>query len=90
MDEYIKREDALNALLDEMVGTGYQSRAMGAIKFIPAFDVVPKSEVVKIFEEIDSMIFGTIIPDDCAIISIASLAEIKKKYTGANDEKEKA
>lgn len=41
-----------------------------------------KKEVSReIFAEIDSMIFGTIIPDDCAIISIARLAELKKKYT---------
>jgi hypothetical protein len=40
----------------------------------------------EIFEEIDRMIFGTIIPNDCAIISIAQLAELKKKYTeGAAD-----
>lgn len=61
-----------------------QSTILGVVSTIenmPTADVVPKSEVAKIFEEIDSMIFGTIIPDDCAIISIASLAELKKKYT---------
>jgi hypothetical protein len=42
-----------------------------------------KAEVVReIFAEIDTMIFGSIIPNDCAIISIAKLAELKKKYTG--------
>ena len=41
-----------------------------------------KAEVAReIFEEIDEIIFGTIIPNDCAIISIAKLAELKKKYT---------
>ena len=41
-----------------------------------------KADVAReIFEEIDTMIFGTIIPDDCAIISIATLAKLKKKYT---------
>ena len=35
----------------------------------------------EIFEEIDTMIFGSIIPNDCAIIGIAKLAELKKKYT---------
>jgi hypothetical protein len=41
-----------------------------------------KSEVAReIFEEIDRIIFGTIIPNDCAIISIANLAELKNKYT---------
>ena len=34
----------------------------------------------EIFEEIETMIFGTIIPNDCAIISTAKLAELKKKY----------
>lgn len=41
-----------------------------------------KQEIAReIFEEIDTMIFGTILPNDCAIISIAKLAELKKKYT---------
>ncbi len=41
-----------------------------------------EAEVAReIFEEIDAIIFGTIIPNDCAIISIAKLAELKKKYT---------
>jgi chromosome segregation ATPase len=35
----------------------------------------------EIFAEIDTMLFGSIIPNDCAIISIAKLAELKKKYT---------
>ena len=46
-----------------------------------------KAEVAReIFEEIDRMIFGTIIPNDCAIISIAQLAERKKKYTEGKSE----
>ena len=35
----------------------------------------------EIFEDIDRMIFGTVIPNECAIISTAQLAELKKKYT---------
>ena len=35
----------------------------------------------EVFEEIDTMIFGSIIPNDCAIISTKKLAELKKKYT---------
>ena len=51
-------------------------------KYLATADVAPKSEVAReIFEEIDTMIFGAIIPNDCAIISIAKLAELKKKYT---------
>ena len=47
-------------------------------------DVAPRADTAReIFEEIDTMIFGTIIPNDCAIISIAKLAELKKKYTEA-------
>jgi hypothetical protein len=45
MDEYIKREDALDAVLFALVGTGYQSRAIYAIRDIATADVVPKSEV---------------------------------------------
>jgi hypothetical protein len=47
MDEYIKREDALDAVLFALVGTGYQSRAIDAIRDIPSADVVPKSEVAR-------------------------------------------
>ena len=48
----------------------------------PTAEVAPRADVAReIFEEIDTMMFGTIIPNDCAIISIAKLAELKKKYT---------
>lgn len=40
MAEYIKREDALDTLRYEMSGTGYQSRAISAVKYIPAANVV--------------------------------------------------
>jgi hypothetical protein len=57
MDEYIKREDALDAVLFALVGTGYQSRAIYAIRDVPTADVAPRAEVVnkiccKIEEEI--------------------------------------
>ena len=42
--EYIERGAALDTLLFEMSGTGYQSRAMDAVRFVPAADVV---EVVR-------------------------------------------
>lgn len=48
MDEYIKREDALDAVLFALVGTGYQSQAIYAIRDIPTADVAPKSEVDKV------------------------------------------
>ena len=44
MSEFIKREDALDAVLFALVGTGYQSNAIYAIKDVPSADVV---EVVR-------------------------------------------
>ena len=44
MPEYIEREAAEKELMYAMVGTGYQSRAIDAIKFVPTADVV---EVVR-------------------------------------------
>lgn len=41
---YIKREDALDAVLFALVGTGYQSNAIDAIRDVPTADVV---EVVR-------------------------------------------
>jgi hypothetical protein len=35
MEEYIKREDALDAVLFALSGTGYQSRAITAIRNVP-------------------------------------------------------
>ena len=37
---YIKREDALDAVLFALVGTGHQSKAIYAIKDVPTADVV--------------------------------------------------
>ena len=86
MDEYIKREDALDAVLFALVGTGYQSRAIYAIRDVPTADVAPKSEVAReIFEEIDKE-YG----ENCGAYRIDDLtygqlwdflAELKKKYT---------
>ena len=39
MAEYISRKEALDALLDGMAMTGYQSRAMDCVRFIPVADV---------------------------------------------------
>ena len=44
MNEYIKREDALDAILFSLVGTGHQGIAIRAVKDVPAADVV---EVVR-------------------------------------------
>ena len=40
MAEYIKREDALDAVLFSLVGTGHQSQAIYAIRDVPTADVV--------------------------------------------------
>lgn len=53
MDEYIKRTDAYNAILDELVGTGYQSGALRAIEFIPTADVVPRAELAEALATIE-------------------------------------
>ena len=42
--EYIEREAVLDELLYAMSGTGFQSRAMDAVHFVPAANVV---EVVR-------------------------------------------
>ena len=41
MAEYIEKEAALDSLLFEMCGTGYQSRAMSAVEKLPAASVAP-------------------------------------------------
>lgn len=45
-----------------------------------------KNLAMEIFEEIDRIIFGHIIPNDCAIISLVELAKLKKKYTEGGDQ----
>lgn len=81
MDEYIKREDALDAVLFALVGTGYQSKAIYAIRELPTADVVPKSEVIAIFDELESIIdlVGAMVGLDIRLYG--SYAELKKKYT---------
>ena len=39
MARYIDADDTLDTMLDVMVGTGYQSRAMDVIKYAPTADV---------------------------------------------------
>ena len=39
--EYIERESTYNDMLNEMCGTGYQSRALSVINYAPAADVAP-------------------------------------------------
>lgn len=84
MDEYIKRTDAYNAILDELVGTGYQSGALRAIEFIPTADVVPRAEIAReIFEEIEQHIKDVGFSSFAERFEFADfIAELKKKYTG--------
>ena len=62
INEYIDREKALDAVLFALVGTGYQSRAISAIQDIPTADVVPKSEVDRLTNILDSyaLQYGTV------------------------------
>ena len=83
MDEYIKRQDAYNAILDELVGTGYQSGALRAIEFIPTADVAPKSEVAReIFEEIEELRLEFLTGKITGADLVVKLFLLKKKYTG--------
>lgn len=50
MAEYIEREAAEKELMYAMVWTGYQSRAIDAIRFIPTADVVEVRHGKWIFE----------------------------------------
>ena len=82
MDEYIKREDALDAVLFALVGTGHQSSAIYAIRDVPTADVAPKSEVAgEIFEEIDELIFQHGRGDLADKYFYLAMDELKKKYT---------
>ena len=54
MDEYIKREYALDAVLFALAGTGLQSTAIYAIRDVPTADVVPKSEYDAVVSAVDN------------------------------------
>ncbi len=61
MDEYIKKEEALDAVLFALVGTGYQSRALDAVRCVPTADVAPRAEVAnKICCEIEEEIVAAL------------------------------
>lgn len=92
MDEYIKREDALDAVLFAMVGTGYQSRAIYAIRNVPAADVAPIAEIAEwIFDEIEGALADNYCGDYEAEYPTPHYSEelseyiavLKNKYTGA-------
>ena len=56
MDEYIKREDALDAVLFALVGTGHQSRAISAIRDVPTADVVPRERFDRVFGNLKAVL----------------------------------
>lgn len=56
MDEYIKREDALDAVLFALVGTGYQSTAIYAIRDVQTADVVPRAEVDELVHKLECLL----------------------------------
>ena len=69
MGEYIKREDALDAVLFALVGTGYQSRATDAIRYIPTADVAPRAEWISVEERMPKnfesvLVLATRLEDD--------------------------
>ena len=89
MDEYINREDALDAVLFALAGTGHQSRAINGIKYLPIADVVPRAEVAReIFEEIEKnadFLFDGF--RNIVVLTEKDFEKLKKKYTeGGNQE----
>lgn len=53
-----------------------------AIDRLPTADVVPRTVIAEIFEEIDASTKYFHIPDGCAIVSLKKIAELKEKYLG--------
>lgn len=82
MSEYIEREAAIEMIkndLPEQVRY-YRQDAIECLECMPTADVVPKSEVEKIFAEIESIIRKH--DERPKYQLILDLAELKKKYTG--------
>jgi hypothetical protein len=76
MRRYIDADKLLRNLPDDLP---YKASVKRVLIQAPEADVVPKSEVEKIFEEIEKhLIFNTY---GIATISDKTLAELKKKYT---------
>lgn len=91
MDEYIKREDALDALMFEPEGSGYQSRARDVIRLLPTADVAPRAEVAReIFWEIDKLLLRIITDDEEGTqfigVDMQKYYALKKKYTATTAE----
>ena len=87
MDEYIKREEALKIIDNYAKAVNADGKVVvDAIRDIigiitPTADVVPKSEVLEIISEIDSMISLVSAMIGLDIIAFGKYAELKKKYT---------
>lgn len=61
MDEYIKREDAIKMIENDLPEVVYYRKedAIACLECLPTVDVVPRAEVDKIFKEIETMVFST-------------------------------
>ena len=83
MDEYIKKSDAVKVVIEHPYRLAFQTgQTVTAIKELPAADVVPKSEVEKIFREFDNMIELVSAMTGLDVIAYGGkFAELKKKYT---------
>lgn len=84
MDEYIKREDALDAVLFALVGTGYQSRAIYAVKDVPTADVVPRADFAD-QKAMGDMCAEVIARQDKEIESLRDEANRYKRYYFRHD-----
>ena len=85
MDEYIKREDALDAVLFALVGTGYQSRAILAVRDVPTADVVPRAEVeatIHKFAERLKTYYKTLKGDTLSSMVVYQIEQIEKDMIG--------
>lgn len=60
MDEYIKREDAIKAIIEHPSKIGvFTANAIRAIKDLPTADVAPKSEVAnEVIDDIEMYVLG--------------------------------
>lgn len=89
MDEYIKRSEAIKAIENDLPDVVYYRKedAIACLECLPTADVVPKSEVDKIFEEIEFEIANLDFDrDETRMIAIDGIiANTKKKYTEGKD-----
>lgn len=95
--EYIERDAAINVVVNNPYRIASKTgKTIQEIKEIPTADVVPKSEVEKIFEEIETIIdnntYKSYLPNSSLWSKeykikqiIAEIVELKKKYIGEKE-----